>query len=61
MSCTFLTEVHSGDTPYPALTVTGLESKDGNGVVVTAATVHNQHRQLVLSGQRSTSRGVTRP
>lgn len=61
VSYTFLAEVHSGDTLYPALTITGLEPKDGNGIVVTAATVHNQHRQLVLSGQRSTSYGVTRP
>ncbi|MEU0212829.1 hypothetical protein [Streptomyces canus] len=43
--------MHSGDTLYPALTVTGLEPQGDNGVVVTAATVHNQRGVLVLSGQ----------
>jgi acyl dehydratase len=51
LSCTFLAEVHSGDTLYPALTVTGLEPQGDNGVVVTSATVHNQRGELVLSGQ----------
>ncbi|MFF5538728.1 MaoC family dehydratase [Streptomyces cinerochromogenes] len=51
LSCTFLAEVHSGDTLYPALTVTGLEPRGENGVVVTAATIHNQRGELVLSGQ----------
>ncbi|GAA4811860.1 MaoC family dehydratase [Streptomyces ziwulingensis] len=51
LSCTFLKEVHSGDTLYPALTVTALEPRDENGVVVTAATIHNQRGELVLSGQ----------
>jgi acyl dehydratase len=50
-SCTFLVEVHSGDTLYSALTITGLEPKGDNGIVVTAVTVHNQRGQLVLSGQ----------
>jgi acyl dehydratase len=50
-SCTFLAEVHSGDTLYSALTITGLEPKGDDGIVVTAVTVHNQRRQLVLSGQ----------
>jgi acyl dehydratase len=43
--------MHSGDTLYPALTVTGLEPKGDRGIVVAAATVHNQRSQLVLSGQ----------
>jgi acyl dehydratase len=51
LSCTFLAEVHSGDTLYPALTITGLERQGDNGVVVTAATIHNQRGELVLSGQ----------
>lgn len=51
LSCTFLAEVHSGDTLYPALTITGLEHQDDNGVVVTAATIHNQRGELVLSGR----------
>jgi acyl dehydratase len=51
LSCTFLAEVHSGDTLYPALTVTGLEPNGDDGIVVTAVTVRNQRGQLVLSGQ----------
>ena len=51
LSCTFLAEVHSGDTLYPALTITGLEPKGDDGIAVTAVTVHNQRGQLVLSGQ----------
>jgi hypothetical protein len=51
LSCTFLAEVHSGDTLYPALTIIGLESNGDDGIVVTAVTVHNQRGQLVLSGQ----------
>ncbi|GGS62645.1 MaoC family dehydratase [Streptomyces griseoviridis] len=51
LSCEFLAEVHAGDTLYPALTVTALEPRGDNGVVTTAATVHNQHGELVLSGQ----------
>src|SRR6201991_1193066 len=51
LSCTFLAEVHSGDTLYPALTITGLQPKGDDGIVVRAVTVHNQHGQLVLSGQ----------
>ncbi|MFB0619582.1 MaoC family dehydratase [Streptomyces sp. AGS-58] len=51
LSCTFLKEVHSGDTLYPALTITGLEHLDDKGVVITAATIHNQRGELVLSGQ----------
>jgi acyl dehydratase len=50
-SCTFLALVHSGDTLYPALTITGLEPKGDDGIVVTTVTVHNQRGQLVLSGQ----------
>jgi acyl dehydratase len=50
-SCTFLAEVHSGDTLYSTLTITGLEPKGDDGIVITAATVHNQRGQLVLSGQ----------
>ncbi|MFF3466462.1 MaoC family dehydratase [Streptomyces sp. NPDC001984] len=51
VSCTFLAEVHSGDTLYPALVITGLEPHGDNGLVTTAATVHNQRGELVLSGQ----------
>jgi acyl dehydratase len=40
-----------GTPLYPALTITGLEPKGDDGIVVTAVTVHNQRGQLVLSGQ----------
>lgn len=50
LSCKFLKEVHSGDTLYPALEITELATEDGKGVVITAATVHNQNGELVLSG-----------
>lgn len=51
LSCSFLAEVHTGDTMYPALTVTGLEHQGDNGVVITSATIHNQRGELVLSGR----------
>jgi hypothetical protein len=51
LSCSFLAEVHSGDTLYPALTITGLEPEGDNGIVVTASTIHNQRGEMVLSGQ----------
>jgi acyl dehydratase len=51
VSCKFLGEVHAGDTLYPALQITDLIPGDGTGTVVTAATVHNQRGELVLSGQ----------
>ncbi|MFF5403811.1 MaoC family dehydratase [Streptomyces misionensis] len=51
VSCTFLAEVHTGDTLYPALTVTGLDPRGDDGVVTTAATIHNQRGELVLSGR----------
>lgn len=51
VSCQFLKEVHVGDTLYPALEIIDLIPQGGTGVVVTAATVHNQHGDLVLSGQ----------
>jgi acyl dehydratase len=51
VSCKFLGEVHAGDTLYPALQITGLIPGEGTGTVVTAATVHNQRGELVLSGQ----------
>jgi acyl dehydratase len=51
LSCSFLTEVHSGDTLYSALEIVNLERKGSDGVVTTAVTVHNQPNELVLSGQ----------
>ncbi|WP_236569916.1 hypothetical protein [Streptomyces mexicanus] len=61
----FTAEVHSGDTLYPALTITGLEPDGDAGVVVTAATLHNQRGELVLSGHHKyllrRHRGAGRP
>ena len=51
LSCSFLKEVHSGDTLYSALEIVNLERKGSDGVVTTAVTVHNQRSELVLSGQ----------
>ena len=51
LSCKFLGEVHAGDTLYPVLEITALIPEDGTGTVVTAATVHNQRGELVLSGE----------
>ena len=51
LSCKFLGEVHAGDTLYPALEITDLVPQGDTGIVVTAATVHNQRGELVLSGQ----------
>jgi hypothetical protein len=46
LSCNFLgPEMHSLDTLYPALTITGMEPKGDRVIVVTAATVHNRRRQ----------------
>lgn len=51
LSCRFLKEVHVGDTLYPTLEITDLIPQGDKGTVVTAATVHNQRGELVLSGQ----------
>lgn len=51
LSCKFLKEVHAGDTLYPALVITALLPEESTGTVVTAATVHNQRGELVLSGE----------
>jgi acyl dehydratase len=51
LSCEFLKEVHAGDTLYSALEIIDLIPQGETGVVVTAATVHNQRGELVLSGQ----------
>jgi len=46
----FLKGVYSGDTLYPALTITGLTRQRTTGIVAMRATVHNQKRALVLDG-----------
>jgi acyl dehydratase len=53
LSCRFLGEVHAGDTLYPQLTITALTPEGPNGIVTTAATVHNQRAELVLSGEHT--------
>lgn len=47
----FLRGVISGDTLYPALTVTELKHQRTTGVVSMRATVHNQRKELVLDGK----------
>jgi acyl dehydratase len=51
LSARFLKGVYAGDTLYPALTITALTAQRTTGVVVMSATIHNQHGQLVLSGE----------
>src|SRR5271156_1986349 len=51
LSCTFLGEVHSGDTLYPALEIIALSNQGANGLVTTSVTVFNQRNELVLSGE----------
>jgi acyl dehydratase len=46
----FLLPVHPGDTLYPALAITELTPQRTTGIVGMRATVHNQHRALVLEG-----------
>ena len=51
LSCSFLKEVHSGDTLYSALEIIELTPQQDKGIVTTRATIHNQRGELVLSGQ----------
>jgi acyl dehydratase len=50
LSCKFLKEVNAGDTLYPALEIISLTPQGNTGIVETAATIHNQNGDLVLSG-----------
>jgi len=50
-SCKFLKGVYVGDTLYPTLTITALTPQRTTGVVVMAATIHNQKSELVLTGE----------
>lgn len=50
-SSKFLKGVYVGDTLYPALTITALIAQRTTGVVVMAATIHNQNSELVLTGE----------
>ena len=51
LSCSFLKEVHLGDTLYPTLEIIELIPQQDKGIVTTRAAVHNQHGELVLAGQ----------
>src|ERR1700744_917875 len=46
----FLKGVFPGDTLYPALTIAELTRQKTTGLVAMRATVHNQHRDMVLDG-----------
>ena len=51
-SSKFLKGVYVGDTLYPELIITGLVPQRTTGIVVMAATIHNQKRELVLTGEQ---------
>ena len=50
-SSKFLKGVYPGDTLYPAHTITALIPQRTTGIVVMAATIHNQNSELVLTGE----------
>lgn len=50
-SSKFLKGVYVGDTLYPALAITALIPQRTTGIVVMAATIHNQASELVLTGE----------
>ncbi|MGB9366619.1 MAG: MaoC family dehydratase [Xanthobacteraceae bacterium] len=50
-SSKFLKGVYIGDTLYPALAITALVPQRTTGIVVMAATIHNQASELVLTGE----------
>ena len=50
LTCKFTAEVHSGDTLYSQLVISGLEPRDGKGFVTTDVTVHNHRGDIVLRG-----------
>jgi acyl dehydratase len=51
-SSKFLKGVYPGDTLYPAHTITALIPQRTTGIVVMAATIHNQNSELVLTGEQ---------
>ena len=51
-SSKFLGPVYCGDTVYSALEISELIPGKTTGVIVLSSTVHNQHRQLVMSGEQ---------
>lgn len=50
-SSKFLKGVYVGDTLYPEMTIMALIPQRTTGIVVMAATIHNQRRELVLTGE----------
>lgn len=50
-SSKFLKGVYPGDTLYAANTITALIPQNSTGIVVMAATIHNQNSELVLTGE----------
>jgi acyl dehydratase len=51
-SSKFLKPVYPGDTLYPKLEIAALTPQRSTGIVTLATTVHNQRRELVLSGEQ---------
>ena len=51
-SSKFLKPVYAGDTVYPLLTIAALVPQRSTGIVVVAATVHNQRNELVMTGEQ---------
>ena len=63
-SSKFLKPVYTGDTLYPALTITDLTSQKTTGVVTFETTVHNQDGELCMKGDQKLllrKRGVKTP
>jgi acyl dehydratase len=50
-SSKFLGPVVEGDTLYPALEIVELTPQRTTGVIVMSATIHNQRRELVMTGE----------
>ena len=50
-SSKFLKGVYVGDTLYPELAITAVIPQRTTGIVVMAATIHNQNSELILTGE----------
>ncbi|MEQ8816116.1 MAG: MaoC family dehydratase [Thalassobaculum sp.] len=50
-SSKFLGPVVAGDTLYPALEIAALTPQRTTGVIAMSATIHNQRRELVMTGE----------
>lgn len=51
-SSRFLKPVYRGDTLYPAHEIIDLKRQNTTGVITFRATIHNQHREIVLEGEQ---------